>query len=208
MPVLMSEPQPASTWHCFPEEGPPEGAITGVRMLLGLPRGAQTNLWHLIRVGLEEPETPEHRQQIENYAMRFEANPAQLIGAVRACQYILRQAAARKVELNDFLLDLQRLSGTDRGALELLAPHYVRVRNQLRLQLLENTLADHGNVLVGFDWRIDTVNVSNHGEMDSVPVVFLNLVYRNGEETKKLPVQLSPSAIASLKDFLSRFETA
>lgn len=203
----MSDPRPSSPWHCFPEEGPPDGVIAGVRMLLGLPRGAQSNLWHLIRVGLEEPETPEHRQLVENYAMRFEANPAQLLGAVRACQFLVRQAAARKVELADFLTDVQTLSGTDRSAIELLAPHYQRVRNLLRLQMLENTLADHGNVLVGFDWRIDNVGVSNHGELDSVPVVFLNLVYRHGDETKKLPMQLSPSAIASLKLFLERFET-
>lgn len=203
----MSDPRPSSPWHCFPEEGPPDGVIAGVRMLLGLPRGAQSNLWHLIRVGLEEPETPEHRQLVENYAMRFEANPAQLLGAVRACQFLVRQAAARKVELADFLTDVQTLSGTDRSAVELLAPHYQRVRNLLRLQMLENTLADHGNVLVGFDWRIDNVGVSNHGELDSVPVVFLNLVYRHGDETKKLPMQLSPSAIASLKLFLERFET-
>lgn len=202
----MSDPQLEATWHCFPEEGPPEGVISGLRMLLGLPRGAQSNLWHLIRVGIEEPETADHRQLLESFALRFEANPAHLIGAVRACQFLLRQAAARKVELNDFLLDVQRLSGTERGALELLAPHYVRVRDQLRLQLLENTLADHGNVLVGFDWRIDQVTVSNHGEMESVPVVFLNMVYRHGDETKKLPIQLSPSAIASLKHFLARFE--
>lgn len=203
----MSDPRPTSPWHCFPEEGPPEGVIAGVRMLLGLPRGAQSNLWHLIRVGLEEPETPEHRQLVENYAMRFEANPSQLIGAVRACQFLVRQAAARKVELTEFLTDVQTLSGTDRSAVEVLAPHYLRVRNLLRLQMLENTLADHGNVLVGFDWRIDQVGVSNHGELDSVPVVFLNLVYRHGDETKKLPLQLSPSAIASLKLFLERFET-
>lgn len=203
----MSDPSTQPTWHCFPEDGPPEGVIAGMRMLLRLPRGAQSNLWHLISVGLEEPETPEHRQFAESYAMRFEANPAQLVGAVRACQFLLRQAAARKVELTEFLGDVQTLSGSDRAALELLAPHYLRVRTLLRLQLLENTLADHGNVLVGFDWRIDSVNVSNHGEFESVPVVFMNLAYRNGEETKKLSMQLSPSAIASLKAFLERFET-
>jgi hypothetical protein len=202
----MSESQLDAKWHSFPEQGPPEGVIAGVRMLLGLPRGAQSNLWHLIRVGIEEPESQDQRQLLENFALRFEANPAHLIGAVRACQYLLRQAAARKVELSDFLLDVQRMSGNERGALELLAPHYARVRDLLRVQLLENTLADHGNVLVGFDWRIDAVNVSNHGEMESVPVVFLNMVYRHGDETKKFPIQLSPSAIASLKEFLARFE--
>ena len=202
--MLSDLPRP---WHCFPEAGPPDAVIAGVRMLLGLPRGAQGNLWHLIRVGLEEPETPDHRQLLESYAMRFEANPAHLVGAVRACQFMLRQAAARKVEQDGFVKDLETLSAGDRAAVELLTPHYLRVRNQLRIQLLEETLADHGNVLVGFDWRIDTVNVSNHGELDQVPVVFMNLAYRNGDDTKKLSLQLSPSAVASLKAFWDRFET-
>ena len=176
-------------------------------MLLGLPRGAQANLWHLVRVGLEEPETAEHRQLLENYALRFEANPAHLVGAVRACQFVLREAAARKVEHDAFVADLEVMSGGQRAAIELLSPHYLRVRNALRIQLLEDTLADHGNVLVGFDWRIDRVTVSNHGEMDEVPVVFMNLAYRSGDERKKLSLQLSPSAIASLKAFWNRFET-
>lgn len=203
----MSELHSEAKWHCFPGEEPPEGVVSGMRMLLGLPRGAQSNLWHLVRVGLEEAETPEHRQLLESYAMRFEANPAQLMGAVRACQFLLRQAAACKLEPAQFLADVQALSGTERAAVELLAPHYLRVRNHLRLQLLESTLADHGNVLVGFDWRIDTVSVSNHGEMENVPVVFLNLSYRNADDTRKLSLQLSPSAVASLKAFWDRFET-
>jgi hypothetical protein len=197
----------ARTWQCFPNEGPPDAVIAGLRMLLGLPRGAQSNLWHLIRVGLEEPETADHRQLLESYAMRFEANPAHLVGAVRACQFMLRQAAVRKIGQEGFVQDLEALSAGNRAAIELLTPHYLRVRNQLRIQLLEDTLADHGNVLVGFDWRIDDVNVSNHGELDSVPVVFMNFAYRNGDETKKLSLQLSPSALASLKAFWDRFET-
>ena len=44
--------------------------------------------------------------------------------------------------------------------------------------------------------------------MEGVPVVFLNLVYRHADETKKLPIQLTPSAIASLKSFLTRFEVS
>lgn len=203
----METPASAATWHCFPPEGPPDGVIAGLRMLLGLPRGAQANLWHLVRVGLEEPETAEHRQLLENYALRFEANPAHLVGAVRACQFVLREAAARKVPQEAFIADLEVLSGGSRAAIELLAPHFLRVRDALRIQLLEDTLADHGNVLVAFDWRIDSVNVSNHGEMDAVPVVFMNLTYRNGEDKKKLSLQLSPSAVASLKAFWDRFET-
>jgi hypothetical protein len=204
----MSDPNVTPPWHCFPAEGPPEGVIAGMRMLLGLPRGAQTNLWRVVRIGLEEPETADQRQLLEGYAMRFDANPAHVAGAVAALQYMLRQAAVLNLSDTAFFTDVQTLSGTDRVAIELLAPHFLRVRNHLRLQLLENTLADHGNVLVGFDWRIDAVNVSNHGEMQNVPVVFLNLIYRHGEEAnKRLSLQLTPSAIASLKAFWDRFET-
>jgi hypothetical protein len=178
-----------------------------MRMLLGLPHGAQSHLWHLIRVGLEEPETAEHRPLLDSYAMRFEANPAHLLAAVRTCQFLLRHAAARRVQQADFLHDVARLSAGSSVAAELLAPHYARVTGQLRLKLLEDTLADHGNVLVGFDWRIDTVNLSNHGELEGIPVVFMNLAYRQGEETKKLSLQLAPSALASLKAFWERFET-
>jgi hypothetical protein len=204
----MADTSAPPPWHCFPAEGPPDGVIAGMRMLLGLPRGAQTNLWRLVRIGLEEPETPEHRQLVEGYAMRFDANPAHVAGAVAALQYMLRQAAILNLPDTAFFTDVQTLSGSDRAGIELLAPHYQRVRNHLRLQLLESTLADHGNVLVGFDWRIDQVNVSNHGEMQNVPVVFLNLIYRHGAEpNKRLSLQLTPSAIASLKAFWDRFET-
>jgi hypothetical protein len=196
------------SWHCFPEQGPPDAVIAGMRMLLGLPRGAQNNLFHLIRLGLLEPDASEHRQLLETYAMRFEANPAHVVGAVRACQFMLQKAAARRVDQEGFVADLVQLSAGNRAAVELLGPHYVRVRDQLRVQLLEDTLADHGNVLVGFDYRIDSVGASNHGEFEDVPVVFLNLAYRNGDDTKRLSLQLSPSAIASLQEFWQRFETA
>jgi hypothetical protein len=194
-------------WQCFSPDNLPDGVVAGWRMLLGLPRGAQTNLWYLLRPGLTEPEASDQRQLVETYAMRFEANPAHVLGAMRACQYVLREAAARKLEQAPLFSDLHALSGGNAAGVELLAPHYLSVRDELRLALLERTLADHGNVLVGFDWRVDHVNASNHGEFEDVPVVLLNLIYRHGEESKKFALQLTPSAIVSLQTFLERFET-
>ncbi|MDB4984826.1 MAG: hypothetical protein JWN04_4 [Myxococcaceae bacterium] len=194
-------------WQGFGADGPPANLIAGWRMLLGLPRGAQQNLWHLIPVGLLEPETAEHRQLLENYAMRFEANPAHVMGAVRACQYALRHSAANNIEQDPLMADLRFMSAGNAAGVELLMARFSELKTQLRLRLLEDTLADHGNVLVAFDWRIDSVSASNHGEMESVPVVFLNLAYRNGETVHKLPIQLTPSAVVSLKTFLDRFET-
>jgi hypothetical protein len=195
------------TWQCFSADGPSESVMTGWRMLLTLPPVAQQNLWHLIPVGLLEPDPPEHRQIVESYATRFDANPAHVLGAVRTCQFFLRTAAARKLETEAVMADLRVMSQGSTAGVELLAPHFDELRDRLRLRLLEDTLADHGNVLVGFDWRIDNVSSSNHGEMEGVPVVFMNLVYRHGDDKHKLAMQLTPSAIASLKAFFSRFET-
>lgn len=199
--------QSSYQWQTFETEGPPANFVAGWRMLLGLPRGAQQNLWHLIPLGLVEQEPPEHRQLLENYAMRFETLPNHLLGAVRACQYVLRHAASRNVEQGALMADLRFMSGGNAAGVELLSSRFLELRDELRRRLLEDTLADHGNVLVGFDWRVDAVSASNHGELERVPVVFLNLAYRNGETVHKLPIQLTPSAVVSLKLFLSRFET-
>lgn len=194
-------------WQCFPSQGPPDALVAGWRMLIGLPRGAQHNLWYLLEHALREPESTDLRQQVEGYAARFEANPAQVLGALRICISVLRDGAARNLDRIALMSDLGALSGGNPAGVELLSKRYDKVRDELRIALLEDTLADHGNVLVGFDWRIDHVNASNHGEFEDVPIVYLNLSYRHGSETRKLPLQLSPSAIASLKNFFERFET-
>lgn len=192
--------------HSFPNGVPPEGVLAGLRALRGLPRGAQQNLWHLIEPELDESDPAEQRQRYELYAHRFEANLSHVLAAARTCAYLLRRAAEMNLSKAAFASDLERISGSDRAALELLEPRFESIRDALRIRLLEDTLADHGNVLVDFDWRIDEVRVSNHGEMLGIPVVFMNLKYRHGTEQKQLPLQLTPSAIASLKEFWTRFE--
>jgi hypothetical protein len=193
-------------WHCFPDGRPPEGVVVGWRMLLGLPPAALRSLWQLIGAALEHPDNPENRQLIEAYSQRYEANAANILGAVRACDFLLRQAATLNLEEAAFRADLVALSGGSPAGLELLLPRFVEVKQKLRERLLEDTLADHGNVLVAFDWRVDRVSVSSHGQMDDATVVYLNLRYRSGEERKQLALQLAPAALASLKAFWNQFK--
>lgn len=196
----------ATTLHCF-VDSIPDGLVSGFRVLAGLPRGAQQHLWPLIEAELAEVgSASERRQVVEGYAHRFEANPAHVWAATRACSVLLRHAAARKLPANEFVEDLAILLGSSLDAAEILVSRYERVREDLRLRLLEDTLADHGNVLIGFDWRVDEVRVSNHGEMHGAPVVLLKLRYRHGSEFGHLPLQLTPSAVASLKEFWAQFE--
>jgi hypothetical protein len=196
-----------SVWHCFPEGTPPEQVVVGWRMLLGLPPAALRNLWPLLSNALEQPQNPDNRQLIESYAQRHDANAANVLGALRACDFLLRQGAALNLDEAAFRSDLVALSGGSAAGVELILPRYVEIRERLRERLLEDTLADHGNVLVGFDWRVDAVHMSNHGQMDDTTVVLLNLRYRSGDEQKHLALQLAPRAVALLKSFWSQFET-
>ena len=195
-------------WHCFPDGTPPEQVVVGWRMLLQLPPAALRNLWHLLTLALEQPENPDSRQLIEGYAQRYDANAGNVLGAVRACDFLLRQGASLNLDEAAFRADLVALSGGSPAGVDLILPRYVDVRQRLRERLLEDTLADHGNVLVGFDWRVDAVHLSNHGQMDDTTVVLLNLRYRSGNEQKNLAVQLPPRALASLKAFWSQFDVA
>jgi hypothetical protein len=194
-------------WHCFPDGTPPEQVVVGWRMLLGLPPAALRNLWNLLAVALDQPVNPESRQLIESYAQRYDANAANVLGAVRACDFLLRQAASLNVEEAGFRSDLVALSGGSPAGIELILPRYEEIRQRLRERLLEDTLADHGNVLVGFDWRVDAVHMSNHGQMDDATVVLLNLRYRSGDEQKHLALQLPPRTVALLKSFWNQFQT-
>lgn len=205
--VTDSDNEGSPRWNCFPDGTPPEAVIMGWRMLLGLPQPAQRNLWQLISAALEDAANPQSRQMLESYAQRFDANAMHVLGAVQACDFLIRQAVSLDLDLNALRADVEALSGGDGAGAELLLPRYESVKAQLRLQLLENTLADHGNVLVAFDWRVDRVQVSNHGQMNDVAVVFLNLKYRSGNEQKQLALQLPPAAVETLKAFWSQFAT-
>lgn len=201
----MADAQPAPAWACFPDSAPPDAVIAGWRALLGLPRPALRNLWMLLREALENPASPDSRQLVESYADRFDANAGNVFAAVRACDFLLRQGASIDVPAAAFQADLERLSASDPAGIELLMPHYGEVRDRLRLRMLEDTLAEHGNVLLGFDWRIDRVTVSNHGSMADTTVVFLNLKYRAGKEERQLALQLPPRALLALKAFWQQF---
>ncbi len=195
----------AGNWSCFPGGAPPESVLRGWRALLGLPRAAQQNLWHLLDAALQDPTNPDNRQLVEAYAQRFEANVAHVVAAVQACDFLLRQGAAMGVPLAGFRSDLEALSADDPVGVELLTARYEAVREMLRGRMLEDVLADHGNVLTGFDWRVDRLHATSRGELEGTPVLLLKLRYRRGNEEQELALQLPPEAVSTLGAFCSQF---
>ena len=201
----MSDYESAAEWHCFPESAPPNDVVQGWRALLDLPRAAQQNLWHVIEAALVDADNPDNRQLIENYAQRFEANAGNVVAAVRAADFLLRQAASIWVTLADFRADVERLSAGNPAGVELLCSRYDEVQSMLRNHMLEDALADQGNVLTGFDWRVDRLQKSSRGDLGDTPVVMMRLKYRNADEESALSLQLTGAAVETLAEFCGQF---
>jgi hypothetical protein len=204
----MSEVETGRTeheWRLFPGAAPPNPVLVGWQALLELPAHAIDGLWPLVERALLNPDDPENRNLVVLFCQQVTAEPVQVLAAVRSCDYLLRQAAAINVSAEDFAADLAALSGDNSAGLDLLTARYEDTRDALRQVILEDTLADHGNVLVGLDWRVDRVELSHRGASIDTPVMFLSLNYRDGEEIKRLPLQLTPRAFSSLREFCERF---
>ena len=74
--------------------------------------------------------------------------------------------------------------------------------------MLDDVLADHGNVVVGFDWRVDRVQTSSRGDLSDTAVVMLRIQYRNGDETDSVSLQLTEAVVQALGEFCGQFWTA
>lgn len=171
-----------------------------------MPAKAVEQLWPLVEFALREPESPnEAKTLLELFSEQFEVNPIQVLAAVRSCDYLLRQAAAMNLSAAEFRGDLEILSGAEHPAVELLMRRYDGAWEKLRQRIFEETLADHGSVLVAFDWRVERVSASNRGTALDTAVMHLSLRYRDGGELKRLSLQVTPQALRTLRQFCDEF---
>ena len=189
-------------WRLFGGASPPEEVVLGLRQLGALPAAAFQNLWALIEVTLAGEPDETHEALVQQFCQRYSANPSIVITTLRTCEFVLRRAAAIDLPRERFVEEVGRMAGSDPRPLELLGGRYDGVRPLLRTRMLEDTLADYGNVLTGFDWRLDRVDASTRGTVGGVPVVYLNLRYRNGSQEHRFTVQLPPRGVAAMRGFL------
>jgi hypothetical protein len=78
------------------------------------------------------------------------------------------------------------------------------VKTQVRAELLRGTIADHGKLVEGIDWRIDSISASDRGESFGYAIGVLTFRYREGEERSRITVQLLPDALAELRAICDR----
>lgn len=183
----------------------PEAARNGIVELSRLPEAVTAGLWPLLELALTHPGDPASVEQLRGFACEHALDEHRLLAAVQGGDYLLRRAAAEDLAEGRFAEQIASLLGAESPARRLLQDRYPQVRNWLREQALLDTLADHGNVLTGLEWRLDRVQASHRGHNLETPVLFLKLTYRSGEGEQQLSLQLTPDGLASLGRLCERF---
>ena len=191
--------------NCCQERPAPAPVVEGWKQFIQLPEPARKDIWSLLGPVLFEPTNPANKQHIESFIKKHSLTEETLAGAIQSCVFLLRQASSLDMDASAFQQDLALLSGGEQQYAETIISQYDSAKANLRKILVQESLADHGKVLVGMDWRMDNVSASNRGAKLNTTVVLPTLKYRENNLIERTTLQLTPDAIKELKLFTDRF---
>jgi hypothetical protein len=182
---------------------PPAEILGDLARAIGLPERGRQRFWEALGPCLSEPLPADVEARLDRFCQRLELDPGALARAIKACRFLVRQASSHNLDRAAFAEDLGKLP--DAGALrELLLPGYEAARAQVRAELVRATMADHGKLLEGVDWRIDQVAASSHAPALRVPVAVVTMRYREGERRERITFHATPDALAGLRELCDR----
>lgn len=193
--------------HSFGGNPAPPTVADGWRRLLGFSQEARHDFWDLIAPVLRQPADPDNQNRIEALCRDHTLAEQDAVAALQACGLLLRQASAHDLDREHFRQDLAALSNGEPGGAEVLSAKYEDMKGELRQRIVSESLIAHGKVLVGIEWRVDTVVNSDQGARLNATVILLTLRYRDGDRVERITLQLTPGALKELKLFTERISS-
>lgn len=193
--------------RCFQDNAAPAVVLDGWQRLTRFTKEAKSDFWNVLRPTLMRPNHPSNERLLKTFCSKFSLAEADVVDALRCCDLLFRRASALNLDHAAFQQDLTALSSGDAGAEEFLMAQFDEAKGALRQQIILDSLADHGKLIVGVDWRIDDVSVSDRGVALNKRVVLMTLRYREGNMQERITFQLTPEAINELRQFCNRFST-
>jgi len=166
----------------------PNEALESLYEVLGPLLGGEMNKDRINRIA--GPFCKKHQVDIDD-----------LVHAIVAARTLLRHAAREDLDVEKFVEDLELLS-VDVLAARGLVSGYQQACVLLRAELTMNSLMDHGAVLKHVDWRLDQMRGSNRGKNLNAPVATLTFNYQDGEEAKRMTLQVLPPVLKHLREVL------
>jgi hypothetical protein len=179
-------------------EAPPElGA--DLRRLVSLPREALEKLWQVLAPSLADSIAKETEDLLDVFCSAYGADPEELGRLIKACRFVIRNAAQRDVPAAAVSQDLDRLCPGDPLVRDLLMAGYGAARERIRHEIVKAAVSDHGKLLIGVKWRLDAIQASEGGMQLKMPVALLTLHYLEGSESGRVTLQVLPDMMGELK---------
>ena len=190
--------------RCLGGSEPPPEVSLGLKDLSLLSGSARAHFWDALGPALRDPVPRELEPLLERFQQAHQVAQGPLVRAIAACRLLLREAAQRTTSGDDFAHDLAGLNAGS-GELEaILMPGFESAMAALRQEILAGSLADHGKLLVGVDWRVDSMVCSDRGEKLQSPVVVVTLRYLEGGQPGRFTVQALPDMLQQLRTMCAK----
>jgi hypothetical protein len=154
----------------------------------------------LIRDILVSPNDEANNGRFKAFCSHFKIPNEALSSTIEGLNLLIGQATALALQPDDLRADLLSLGGSEPSYCDPIVELYKIVHPVLRARLVDESLADHGRLLVGVDWRVDELKVSDRGVGLDTSVMHLTLRYREGRETSRISLQLVPEMARRLRD--------
>jgi hypothetical protein len=186
---------------CLGGEPAPAELAHDLTRLLELPAPAKAALWRVLAPSLEEHIDDRTEKLLTAFCTDFEVEDDALARPLKAARHLFREAAKRAISRDAFEHDLRVLVGEERGrsVASILTLHYDEALRAIRTDIVRAALLDHGSLLLGLDWRVDTIATSPRGKKLGTSVALLTFKYKNGERTERLTVQALPDVLGEMR---------
>jgi hypothetical protein len=180
-------------------EAPTELGADLLRLLRLSPEAVKM-FWQVLAPALEEPIAKETEQQLDLFCAAYRVERENLARVLKACRFLLREAAKRDVPAKALAADLDGLCPDAPLVKEVVLAGYEPAKAHLRKQMIAAALLEHGRLLSRVGWRRDMILATERGTKLQTPVAVLSLHYREGAESLRFTVHALPEAIRELRD--------
>jgi hypothetical protein len=180
-------------------EAPPD--LPGdLRRLLRLPPAALSKLWQVLEPCVVVQDLSEETSRLlDVFCAAHRIDTDELGRVIKSCRFLIGEAARRDLSEDQLRSDLEALCPDTLLIHEVLLVGYGRAKAAIRQGLAVAALVGHGKLLLGADWRLDTIQTSAQGAKLGVSVAMLTLHYREGQENRRITLQVLPDMMGQLK---------
>lgn len=203
---VVDPPRPV-VLRCTGGKPAPPGLAQDLALLLRLPTPALARMGDVLGPCLADPLPADAELRLDAFCAGHGIAKDALARPLKACRFLLREAACRDASAGVLAEDLGALCPEAPIVKELLLGVYDAAKVKVQQDVLRGMLTDHGKLLVDVDWRRDAIEGTSRAPDARLRVTLLTLRYQDGDDTKRITLQLLPETLRRLRACIDQMAT-